>query len=54
MHLEVEKTSEEVQTRLFVILAAIRNRFIHEFLRLEHLVELNLLVHIVPPERVGV
>ena len=54
MHLEVEKTTEEVQARLWSLFATIRDRLVHELLCLKHLVILNVLVHEVSTQRVSV
>ena len=54
MHLEVEKPTEEVQTRLFLPGTAVADGFVHELFGFEHLLELDLLVDVVASERVGV
>ena len=54
MHLEIEQPSEEVQTRFHLALAAIGDRLVHELFRLQHFIKLDVLVHVVPAERVGI
>ena len=53
MHLEVEEATEEVQTWFPLgLAAAIGDGFVHEFLRFEHLLVFDVLVDVVPTQRV--
>lgn len=54
LHLKIEQSPEEVQTRLLVILAAIIDGFIQELLGLKNLLIFNLLVDEVAAHRVRV
>ena len=54
MHLEIEKASEEVQARLLVVDATVRNGFVHKSLGFKHFLKLDGLIDMIPSHRVGI